>query len=86
MTSPRRRRWSTGGTVDPVGTVLRVAGCPQPGCLSPAEVYAETDLASTDGPVTLARTCCLHRHVFLLPVEYIPGYVAGEVAEANPRP
>jgi len=39
----------------------------------PAEVYAEADLGSTDGPVTIARTQCLARHVFLLPVEYIPG-------------
>jgi len=81
MSSPRRRRFLTGGTVDPAGTVLKVAGCPQPGCVSPAEVYAEADLASTDGPVTLARTLCMNRHVFLLPVEYIPGYAAGPAAD-----
>jgi hypothetical protein len=86
MTSPRRRRWLTGGTVDPTGTVLRVAGCPQPGCLSPAEVYAEVDLSSTDGPLTMARTCCLHRHVFLLPVDYIPGYVADEPGSVADEP
>lgn len=81
MTAPRRRRLRTGGTLEPLGTILRVAGCPQPGCLSPAEVYAEADLASTDGPVTLARTQCFDRHIFLLPVKYIPGYVAGDVPD-----
>jgi len=52
---------------------LRVAGCPEPACRAPAEIYAETVAASTDGPVRHARTRCLRGHIFLLPVERIPG-------------
>ena len=50
-----------------------IARCPDPDCPAPAEVYAEVALDSTDGPVPHARTFCLNRHFYQLPVEYIPG-------------
>jgi hypothetical protein len=53
--------------------VLCMARCPDPSCSAPAEVYAVTVHDSTDGPVPHARTCCLNRHFYQLPVEYIPG-------------
>ena len=53
--------------------VPRIVGCPDPGCPAPAEVYAEVLLDSTDGPVRHARTLCLNRHLYHLPIEYIPG-------------
>jgi hypothetical protein len=76
---PRRAAQITGGTVHRAGTRLRVAGCPEPGCQAPAEIYDEVALSSTDGPIAHARTRCLNDHGFLLPVEYIPGWPpAGE--------
>lgn len=53
--------------------ILCMARCPDPNCSAPAEVYAEIIHDSTDGPVPHARTLCLNRHVYQLPVEYIPG-------------
>lgn len=53
--------------------VLCMARCPDPDCSAPAEVYAEVVHESTDGPVPHARTLCLNRHFYLLPVAYIPG-------------
>jgi hypothetical protein len=50
-----------------------IARCPDPDCPAPAEVCAEVALDSTDGPVRHARTFCLSRHFYQLPVEYIPG-------------
>jgi hypothetical protein len=55
------------------GTALLISTCPDPDCTAPAEVYSETEHYSTDGPVPHARTRCLNRHSFQLPVEYIPG-------------
>lgn len=52
--------------------VLCMATCPDPNCSTPAEVYAETVHDSTDGPVPHARTVCLNRHFYVLPVECIP--------------
>lgn len=45
---------------------MDTTACPQCGML--AEVLWRTCLDSTDGPVEHARTQCLARHVFLLPV------------------
>ena len=75
MTTPSNvRRPSDGGASD--DAVLRIATCPGPDCPAPAEVYAEAALDSTDGPVRHARTFCLNRHFYQLPVEYIPGMPA----------
>jgi hypothetical protein len=52
---------------------IRIAGCPEPTCLAPAEVSAEAVAASTDGPVAHARTRCVRGHIFMLPVDRIPG-------------
>jgi hypothetical protein len=71
-TTPRNlQRPSDGGVGD--DAVPRIAGCPEPDCSAPTEVYAEVALDSTDGPVRHARTFCLNRHFYQLPVEYIPG-------------
>ena len=51
---------------------VRFAFCPDPTCGAPAEVYAQTALGSTGGAVPHARTFCLNRHFFLLPVDRIP--------------
>lgn len=42
--------------------------CPDPGCRQPAETQWRAAVASTDGPVELAKVLCLNRHSFLLPV------------------
>jgi hypothetical protein len=52
-------------------TSARFGCCPDPDCGAPAEVYAETMLGSTDGPIPHARTYCLNQHFFLLPVDRI---------------
>ena len=75
MTTPRNgQRHSEGGVGDDV--VLRIAACPDPDCSAPAEVYAEVTHGSTDEPVRHARTFCVNRHFYQLPVEYIPGMPA----------
>lgn len=50
---------------------VRFGWCPNPGCGAPAEIYAETVAFSTDGSISHARTYCLNRHFFLLPVDCI---------------
>jgi hypothetical protein len=62
----------TAATAPDATTRLRVAGCPEPGCDRPAEVYDEVDLASTAGSIRHARTRCLGGHWFFLPWDYIP--------------
>ena len=74
MTPRNVQRHSEGGVGNDV--VLRIAACPGPDCSAPAEVYAEVVHVSTDGPVRYARTFCLDRHFYQLPVEYIPGIPA----------
>jgi hypothetical protein len=75
MTTPRnRQRHGEASLGDDV--VLRIATCPGPDCSAPAEVYAEVTHGSTDGPVRHARTFCVNRHFYQLPVEYIPGMPA----------
>jgi hypothetical protein len=72
MTTPSNvQRPGDGGVGD--DAVLCIARCPGPDCPAPAEVYAEAAHDSTDGPVRHARTFCLNRHFYQLPVEYIPG-------------
>jgi hypothetical protein len=58
------------------GSGLSLAGCPEHGCMAPANLYAEAELGGTAGPVRHARTCCLNRHHFQLPVSQIPGLAA----------
>ena len=75
MTTPHNvQRHSEGSVGDDV--VLRIATCPGPDCSAPTEVYTEVVHGSTDGPVRHARTFCLNRHFYQLPVEYIPGMPA----------
>jgi catechol 2,3-dioxygenase-like lactoylglutathione lyase family enzyme len=42
-------------------------------CAASAEVYAEVAIASGHGRAVHARTRCVNRHLFLLPVANIPG-------------
>jgi hypothetical protein len=49
--------------------MLDLIFCPDPDCAAIAEVVDSVTVRSTDGPVEVARTICLHRHTFLLPVE-----------------
>lgn len=39
--------------------------CPE--CRAPAEVQWRSTVESTEGPVEVVKTMCLHRHWFLLP-------------------
>jgi hypothetical protein len=71
MATPDNVQRPSGGVGD--DTVPRIAWCPDPDCPAPAEVYAEVAHDSTHGPVWHARTFCLNRHFYQLPVEYIPG-------------
>ena len=81
-TTPSNVHRPGGGTGD--HAVHRIAGCPDPDCSAPAEVYAQVALDSTHGPVRHARTSCLNRHFYQLPVEHIPGYAAaGPVTSAR---
>ncbi len=48
---------------------MEMTRCPE--CGAPAEVDARGVCESTDGPVEHARVRCLHRHVFVLPVEWL---------------
>jgi hypothetical protein len=64
---------------------LSIAGCPEPGCLALASVYAEAELGSTAGPVRHARTRCLNRHHFQLPVSQVPGLAADNHASEHIR-
>jgi hypothetical protein len=61
---------------------LRLAWCPEPGCLAPARVYAEAQLDSSAGVVGHARTYCLSRHLSQLPVAQIPGLQPDSAAVA----
>lgn len=45
---------------------MDLAVCPE--CAEPAEVQWRAVLESTDGPVEHAKTLCVRRHWFLLPV------------------
>ena len=79
-TTPRNVQSPSGADDDALPCL---AGCPDPDCPASAEVYAEAALDSTRGPVRHARTLCLNRHFYQLPVEYVPGYAAaGPVTSA----
>jgi hypothetical protein len=47
--------------------MLDLTVCPEPTCEAIAEVVDRFVLESTDGPLEMGRTLCLHRHIFLLP-------------------
>jgi hypothetical protein len=51
--------------------MLDLIVCPEPTCAAIAEIIDRFAVQSTDGPREMARTHCLHRHIFLLPVERI---------------
>ena len=42
--------------------------CPDPACEAIAELVDRGTARSTDGPVEIVRTLCLHRHTFVLPL------------------
>jgi hypothetical protein len=49
--------------------MIDVVQCPEVGCEAPAEVIDRFPLPSTDGPIEYLRTCCLHRHLLVAPVQ-----------------
>lgn len=49
--------------------MLDLTACPEPGCMSPAEVVDRFALGSTDGPLEHVRIQCLYRHHFLMLAE-----------------
>jgi len=51
--------------------MLCIVVCPDPDCAAPAEVADRFTLSSTHGPVEHVKTCCVHRHRFLLPSDLI---------------
>ena len=56
--------------------MLDLIVCPEPTCETIAEIVDRFVLESTDGPLEMARTVCLHRHIFLLPTERVRREVA----------
>jgi hypothetical protein len=62
--------------------VLDLTVCPEPSCSSPAYIVDRSAMESTDGPIEHARTRCLNRHHFLLPVERLTSLHAADVPDA----
>ena len=56
--------------------MLELVVCPEPTCEAIAEIVDRVPVGSTDGPVDIVRTLCLHRHIFLLPADRIRPEVA----------
>jgi hypothetical protein len=54
------------------GHRLDLTHCPDPACGVPAEVVRRWSLGSTSGPLPMAQTTCVYRHVFVLPVARLP--------------
>jgi hypothetical protein len=52
---------------------LDLTRCPDPDCGALAEVAHRWTLGSTSGALAMAHTVCLRRHVFVLPVSWLPG-------------
>jgi hypothetical protein len=44
--------------------------CPDPVCGAIAEILHPVVLGSTGGPIEMVRTRCLHRHMFVLPIDW----------------
>jgi hypothetical protein len=49
--------------------MLDLTACPEPGCMSPAEIIERFAMGSTGGPMEHVRTRCLYKHHFFMPVE-----------------
>jgi hypothetical protein len=49
--------------------MLELIVCPDPACAAIAEIVDRVAVGSTGGPAEIVRTLCLHRHIFLLPVD-----------------
>lgn len=60
---------------------MEMITCPE--CGDPAEVVDRFVLDSTDGPIELARTGCLSRHWFTVPVADLRNRVAPPTTEAQ---
>ena len=58
--------------------------CPDPACGAFAELVDRGTVLSTDGPVEIIRTLCLHRHIFVLPVELLRGWSTAGLPVARP--
>jgi len=51
--------------------MLSLTACPEPGCDAVAETLDRFEVASTDGPLEIVKTMCVHRHWFLLPAHWV---------------
>jgi hypothetical protein len=49
--------------------------CPDPACEAPAEILDRFAPGSTDGPMDHAKTYCVRHHIFVLPIDRVPGAV-----------
>ncbi len=49
--------------------MLELTVCPDAACGAVSEIVDRVVVGSTAGPTELVRTVCLHRHIFLLPVD-----------------
>ncbi len=64
------------------GGVVELTVCPE--CGEVAEVQWRAVLESTDGPIEHARTMCVQRHWFFLPVERLTSVAAVQGQEDRP--
>jgi hypothetical protein len=54
--------------------------CPHPACGAVAEIVDRFAFASTDGFIEHVKVQCLHRHLFMLPVDKLPSSVVDDNA------
>lgn len=50
---------------------MTIITCPDPACGAPAEIIDRFSIWSTSGTLDHVRTCCLHRHFFLMPAHWL---------------
>jgi hypothetical protein len=53
--------------------------CPDPACEAPAEILDRLTVGSTDGRIDHAKTYCVRHHIFVLPIDRVPGAVGPAV-------
>jgi hypothetical protein len=60
--------------------------CPDPACNAIAEIVDSVVVGSTSGPIDTVRTRCLHKHVFVLPVDRLGGGATVARSDKTARP
>ena len=51
--------------------MFSLIACPEPGCDTIAEIVDRVEVGSTEGPVEIVKTMCVHRHWFMLPADWV---------------